>query len=219
MQTFQVMLLGYLLGSIPFGFILVKLATGKDLRGEHSGRTGGTNARRVGGRWVGAVTGILDALKGYFSVRIAMWLLPGDIWASVLAPLATILGHNYSLFLMQKDENGRWRLSGGAGGAPTLGGAMGLWLPSLFIMLPAGILVFYFIGYASVTTLSAGVMALIIFGARAALGLSPWPHVVYGGVSLLLLTWSLRPNIKRLREGTERLHGYRARKEMANAER
>jgi glycerol-3-phosphate acyltransferase PlsY len=212
METFLVILLGYLLGSIPFGFVLVKLVTGKDLRGEHSGRTGGTNARRVGGRWVGAATGVLDVLKGYFSVRLATWLVPGDIWASVLAPLATILGHNYSLFLMQKDEKGRWRLAGGAGGAPTLGGAMGLWLPSLFVMLPVGILVFYFIGYASVTTLSAGLMALIIFGIRARLGFSPWQYVVFGVASLTLLAWSLRPNVRRLLEGTERLHGYRARK-------
>lgn len=213
-----VIVAGYLLGSIPFGWVLVKLRTGKDIRDIHSGRTGGTNARRAAGRAVGVMTGILDALKGYFAVQLAFWLAPGDPWIAILTPIAAVLGHNYSLFLARRNEDGKWQLAGGAGGAPVLGGAMGLWGPSIFIMLPIGILVWWFVGYASVTTISAGLMAIVIFGIRAALGLSPWQYVIYGVIALALLLWALRPNIKRLREGTERLHGYRARKEKKKKE-
>jgi glycerol-3-phosphate acyltransferase PlsY len=209
--TVGVILFGYLIGSIPFGFILVKMRTGQDVRDVQSGRTGGTNVMRAAGTWVGILTGVFDVLKGYFAVVAAQWFAPGDAWLAILAPCAAVLGHNASIFLLQRDANGRLRFAGGAGGAPTLGGAMGLWVPALYIMLPIGILIYYFVGYASVTTLSAGVMSIIIFGLRAWLGLSPVEYLAYGVITLALLAWSLRPNIKRLMEGTERLHGYRAR--------
>jgi glycerol-3-phosphate acyltransferase PlsY len=210
-QTLGLMLLGYLIGSVPFGFILVKVLTGKDIRDVHSGRTGGTNAMRAAGLWVGIGTGLLDALKTYGSVLLANWLAPGNNLMAALTPAAAILGHNYSIFLAQRDKKGKLFFGGGAGGAPVLGGATGLWLPSVFIILPAGILIYYFVGYASVTTLSVGVMTLILFSVRAMLGRAPWEYVIYGVISLFLLTWALRPNIKRLREGNERIHGFRTR--------
>jgi glycerol-3-phosphate acyltransferase PlsY len=211
-QTLGLMLLGYMIGSVPFGFVLVKLLTGKDIRDVHSGRTGGTNAGRVAGLWVGISTGVLDGLKAYGSVLLANWLAPGNHLMAALTPAAAILGHNYSIFLAQRDKKGRLFFGGGAGGASVLGGAMGLWLPSLFIIFPAGALIYYFVGYASVTTLSVGVMTLMLFSVRAMLGLAPWEYVIYGVLSLFLLTWALRPNIKRLREGNERMHGFRTRK-------
>lgn len=206
-----VILLGYLLGSIPFGFILVRLRTGQDIRDVQSGRTGGTNAMRAAGKRIGILTGAFDILKGFFAVQLAFWLTPDSPWAAALAPAAAILGHNYSIFLARRDTEGKWQFAGGAGGAPALGGAMGLWFPSLYIMLPIGALIYYFVGYASVTTLSAGVMAIVIFAIRAYLGFAPWEYIAYGVLALLFLVWALRPNIERLMNGTERLHGYRAR--------
>ena len=209
---FGAILLGYFLGSIPFGYMLVRLTTGRDVREIHSGRSGGTNAMRAAGAWVGALTGILDGLKGYFAVQAAMTLLPGDSWAAALAPAAAILGHNYSMFLVQHNENGQLRLGGGAGGAPVVGGSAGLWLPSIYFVLPIGLFIYYFVGYASLTTLSAGVMALLIFGLGAIFGFFPIEHAVFGIIALLLLFWALRPNLQRLREGTERRHGFRGAK-------
>jgi glycerol-3-phosphate acyltransferase PlsY len=58
-----------------------------------------------------------------------------------------------------------------------------------------------------VTTLSIGVLTIIIFGVRAALGLGPWEDVIYGFLVEFLLIWALLPNLKRLRDGTERRHG------------
>lgn len=59
-----VLILAYLIGSIPFGLIIVKLSTGKDIRSVESGRTGGTNAMRAAGVWAGVATAIFDTLKG-----------------------------------------------------------------------------------------------------------------------------------------------------------
>lgn len=207
-----VIMLGYVLGSIPFGYMLVRLATGQDIREIHSGRSGGTNAMRAAGAWVGILTGILDGLKGYFAVQIALVLLPGDVLAAALAPAAAVLGHNYSMFLVQRNDKGRLILGGGAGGAPVVGGATGLWLPSLYIILPIGLFIYFFIGYASLTTLSAGLMAVLIFGIGGFLGYFPFENLIFGVTVLLLIIWALRPNLKRLREGKERRHGFRGKK-------
>jgi hypothetical protein len=109
-------LLGYLLGSIPVGLILVKLKTGKDLREVESGRTGGTNAFRAAGFGIGFATAILDIVKATVAVWASRLITPDASLAHVLAGLAAILGHNYSIFLAERDANGRFRLRGGAGG-------------------------------------------------------------------------------------------------------
>jgi len=204
------MLLGYLLGSIPSGLIIVKLKTGKDIRQVESGRTGGTNAMRAAGFWAGLLTAFLDILKGAAAVWLAQWISPTNHWVQMLAPLAAILGHNYSIYLPEFDENGRFkRLRGGAGGAPALGGAIGLWPPSVLIILPLGALVFFSLGYASITTLSVAFFAILLFGLRVAIGApgANWTDILYGVIACALLTWALKPNIIKLINGTERVVG------------
>lgn len=204
------MLVGYLLGSIPFGLIIVKLKTGKDIRSVESGRTGGANAMRAGGFSVGIMTAICDILKGAVAVWIAQAVAPANAWAHILAPIGAILGHNYSIYLPEFDENRRFvRLRGGAGAAPALGGAIGMWWPSLFIIIPIGAVVFFVLGYASLTTISVGISTLLIFGIPALLGWpnSSWIDTFYGVVSVVLLVWALRPNIQKLMNGTERVIG------------
>ena len=100
-------ILGYILGSIPFGLLIVKLKTGKDLRTVESGRTGGTNAARAAGFWAGLLTAILDILKGAGAVWLAKAFDPTNHVLHILAPIGAILGHNYSIFLLERDENGR----------------------------------------------------------------------------------------------------------------
>lgn len=211
MQIFQgiaIILLSYLIGSIPFGLLIVKLRTGKDVRQIESGRTGGTNVMRAAGFWSGFVTAILDIVKAAAGVWIARALGLG-VWVEVFAPLAAILGHNYSIFLAER-KDGKLRLGGGAGGAASVGGALGLWAPSILIIFPVGLLIFFAVGYASVTTMSAALIAMVIFFVRWMMGISPWQYIVYGALAEILLVWALRPNIKRLMEGKERLHGWRA---------
>ncbi len=218
-----VVVLGYLLGSIPFGLLIVKVKTGKDLREIESGRTGGTNTLRAAGFGAGLLTAILDILKGAASVWIAQWLAPNNHLVQVLAPVAAILGHNYSIFLIRRDEDGRLRFHGGAGGAPALGGAVGLW-PWMFpIAFSAGALIFFTIGIASVTTISIALIVTVAFVIRAYLGLQNPLDILYGALAFFLLVWALRPNIKKLLEGKERvvsisLHGrLRAKKEAAQS--
>jgi acyl phosphate:glycerol-3-phosphate acyltransferase len=201
-----ILLAAYIFGSIPFGLIVVKLMTGKDIRAIASGRTGGTNAMRAAGPWAGVLTAILDILKASTTVWLAQ-VVTSNVWIHALSPIAAILGHNYSIFLMERGPEGRVRLRGGAGGAAAGGGAFGLWPPAAFILVPFGLLVWYGTGYASVTTLSIGLITIIIFGVRAALGLGPWEYIIYGVLAEILMIWALRPNIRRLMDGTERRHG------------
>jgi acyl phosphate:glycerol-3-phosphate acyltransferase len=218
-----VVVIGYLIGSIPFGLLIVKSKTGKDIRTIESGRTGGTNAVRAAGFGAGLLTAILDILKGAASVWLAQSLLPENHLVHVLAPLAAILGHNYSVFLINRDENGKLRFHGGAGGAPALGGAMGLWLPTFPIVLAAGALIWFTLGIASVTTMAIGLVVTIVFAIYSRLGFMEPINIWYGIFAEVLLMWALRPNIKKLLTGKERvvkfsLNGWlRARKE-AHAE-
>ncbi|MBM3150596.1 MAG: glycerol-3-phosphate acyltransferase [Chloroflexi bacterium] len=208
-----ILLVAYLIGSIPFGLLVVKWKTGKDIRLVESGRTGGTNAMRAAGLGAGLLTAAFDILKGAGSVWLARAVGAGA-WIEALAPVAAILGHNYSIFLPERKEDGRWRLRGGAGGAPALGGSIGLWAPSSLVILPLAALIYFGIGYASVTTMSVAVLSIAVFTVRAALGLSPWQYVLYGVLAEALLVWALRPNLQRLAEGTERLHGWRAKRQQ-----
>ena len=201
----------YIFGSIPFGLIVVRLMTGKDIRTIASGRTGGTNAMRAAGPWAGILTAVLDIFKAAATVWLVQLILPSDVWMHALAPVAAILGHNHSIFLMERGPEGRLVLRGGAGGAAAGGGAFGLWPPAAFILVPLGFLVWYGTGYASITTLSIGLITIIIFAVRAVIGLGPWEYILYGVLAEILMIWALRPNIERLMEGTERRHGLPAR--------
>ena len=212
-------IMGYLIGSIPFGLLIVKIKTGKDIRQVESGRTGGTNAVRAAGLGAGLLTAVLDVLKGAVSVWLAQALIPQNHLFHILAPLASILGHNYSLFLISRDDLGKLRFYGGAGGAPALGGAVGLW-PWMFpIVFGAGALVWFTLGIASVTTMTIGLIVIIVFFIRGSLGLQDPLDVWYGIIAELFLIWALRPNLRKLFAGQERvvkfsLNGWlRARKE------
>jgi glycerol-3-phosphate acyltransferase PlsY len=205
----SVILLAYIFGSIPFGLLIVKIATGKDIRQVASGRTGGTNAARAAGVGAGLLTAVMDGAKGASAVWLAQAVAPTSHGLHVLAPIAAILGHNYSIFLAERDASNRLRLRGGAGGGPTVGGAFGLWWPSALIVLPLGVLVFFGIGYASITTMSMALIITAIFAIRHTMGLASLPDVWYGVIAFGVLVWALRPNIRALIEGRERFHGWR----------
>jgi glycerol-3-phosphate acyltransferase PlsY len=206
-----VLVISYLLGAIPFGLIAVWVLSGKDLRKVASGRTGGTNAMRAAGVPAGVATAVLDFFKGFFAVAIAEVVLPGHTWLIMFAPIAAILGHNYSIFLIERKEDGRLKMRGGAGGATCFGGLVGFWHPGLLLMLPIVAGIWYGVGYASVTTMSIAIVGALIFALRAWLVDSPWAYVLYGVLAELILVWALRPNLERLRNGNERLVGWRAR--------
>src|SRR5664280_643389 len=94
--------IAYLLGAIPFGYLLVKWKTGADVRAAGSGNIGATNVLRTTGRGAGVATLLLDIAKGYLAVWIAARLTHADpLWTS-LAALAVMAGHAYPVFLRFK---------------------------------------------------------------------------------------------------------------------
>ena len=204
-MIFLVIILSYVIGSIPFGFLVVKTFSGRDVRQVGSGRTGGTNAMRAAGVPAGLLTAILDTLKAAACVWLARLILPADqqVIGMVLAGLFAIVGHNYSVFLGFK---------GGAGGAPTVGAALAIWPWSFVIAVPLCMVVLFGIGYASLATIAAGLIITALFAYRAYAQQAPAAFILYGLGALILLVWALRPNIRRLLRGEERLIGWRAKR-------
>lgn len=201
---------GYLLGSIPFGFVIVAVLHERDIRDSGSGRTGGTNAMRASGLGAATITVLGDLLKGFTGVALARLIFPTSAWAEVFAGWGVVLGHNASIYL---------GFRGGAGTAPSMGVASAFWLPSLLFtipFLPIGLLV---IGIASLTSLIIGLVIIAVFALRAVLGQGPWEYAAYGIGALFLVAFALRPNIKRLLNGTEPIVGPRARRNEKRAAR
>ncbi len=201
-------LMAYLIGSLPMGYIFLKTLKKQDITRIGSGRTGGTNAMRAGGIWMGVLTGLFDFLKGFAAVWLARWLMPEATWVQVLAGFAAVTGHNWSLWLYLWAR----KLSAGAGTGPNVGAAMAFWSPAALIVIPIVLIFVFIVGYASLASIAAALTIVVIFVLRALTAGSPWEYTVYGILTTALVVWALRPNIKRLLEGTERRVGIFARK-------
>ncbi len=200
MNVFSIILaiiIGYVIGSIPNGYIIARLK-GIDITLVESGRTGGTNVSRALGWRYGLLVGVLDILKGTVAVLLARSLFGAnpDIYAALAGGFA-IIGHNWSVFL---------RFRGGAGGATAAGALLGLNPLAGAILVPLFILILVVVRYASVATMSVGVGGLFILILFALLGVKDTPpeQIWFGVIASAAIIWALRPNIKRLREGTER---------------
>jgi glycerol-3-phosphate acyltransferase PlsY len=207
-----IMLIGYLIGSIPNGYLVIKLFKRQDITKIGSGRTGGTNAMRAGGVGLGFITAVLDILKGFFAVWIARWLMPQAVWPQVLAGIAAVFGHNWSIWLYLLTG----RLNAGAGTGPNLGAAIVFWPPIGLIVIPIVLFCVFVIGYASVASIVGALAIVIILIWRSSSAGLPWQYIVYGIATLVMVVWALRPNIKRLVEGTERRVGIFANRPVNN---
>ncbi len=184
----------YLLGSIPVGLLIVRATTGKDVREIGSGRTGGTNSLRAAGPWVALLVVVCDVMKGLLSVLLARAVV-GYPAVEALAGVAAVAGHNYSIFIGFK---------GGAGTMTNIGGAIGLWPWSVLVAAAVGIPVVTITRQASVGSIAVAILLPVLYTLRAGLGDGPWAHLIHGLGTAGLVIWSLRPNIKRLLNGTER---------------
>ncbi len=191
-------LLGYVLGSIPFGYLIVKAVKGIDIREVGSGRTGGTNAYRAAGVPAGLATALLDVGKGALAVTVVRAYFPQTLgWAEALTGIGVILGHNYSCFL---------GFRGGAGGATAVGTGMALWWGAGIPALLLGCVMVFGVGYASLATLIAGLSVAVVFTLAAIFHWENfnWSYAAYGWTVFGLCVIALRPNIERLRKGTEK---------------
>ena len=201
-QYAVVTLLGYLLGSIPFGYIVGRVR-GVDVTQYGSGRTGGTNVMRTVGKKAAAISIGLDVAKGALAVVLARWLLGTELGAA-LGGFAAVVGHDHSVFL---------RFRGGAGTGTSMGAYffMAPW-PTLIVGVSSAFIGFVLLRYASVTSL------LIVFLMSPALLIGvlffnqPVEHLAFALATGTLVLWSHRPNIKRLLQGTERRVGEPAQK-------
>jgi acyl phosphate:glycerol-3-phosphate acyltransferase len=203
-------LVGYFFGAIPFGWIFVRLSKGLDLRQVQSGRTGGTNAMRAAGPVIGGLTAVGDVVKGAAAIWLARLIFGGTVsaellpWVEVVVGAASIVGHNWSIFL-------GWR--GGAGTGPNVGWAGAIWLPIIPIAIVVVVGMLLLTGMASIASLTMGAAIVIAFAVLYATGAIATPAYLVGAiVTFFIVTWSLRGNIRRVLAGTERKVGPAARR-------
>ena len=195
-------LFGFLLGSIPFGLILGKLK-GIDIREHGSGNIGATTVFRTLGKKIGITCLLLDFIKGFVPVLVAIKLTPDDPHGQtieVVTALAAILGHNYSPWIGFK----------GGKGIATSGGALAALMPAAVVLL---ILIFIIVTkitkYVSVGSITTAVALplLTIYGSyyhgKIADGTWNKPLFIFSLVAGALAVWKHRANIARLRAGTE----------------
>jgi len=159
---------------------------------------------RAAGVWAGLATALMDIGKGALSVWLGILFSSGAQWIAAFSGFLAVIGHNYSVFLLDKNESGKIRFAGGAGGAVTLGASIGLWAGSWMVILPLAVVFYVLVGYASLTTISIAFSATGLFIVRALHGENPWAYAAFGLSALLAVLIALRPNLERIKQGTER---------------
>ena len=186
-DTLYIYAAAYLLGSIPFGVILTRLA-GIDLRQVGSGNIGATNVLRTGKKALAATTLLLDALKGTVAVLLAAFLMPGDSEVAAVAALCVLLGHCFPVWL---------RFRGGKGVATLLGIWLGL-APVVFL----GMALSWLSGALITRRSSCGALAMCIAAPVFASLFAP-DYLASSFVMIAIVTLKHRGNIARLIAGTE----------------
>lgn len=191
--------LGYLLGAIPFGLLLTRLAGLGDIRRVGSGNIGATNVLRTGHKGLAVLTLVLDALKGTIAVLLGSALgarfgLAAE--ASLIAGLAAFLGHLFPVWLGFK---------GGKGVATYIGVLGGLAWPSALVFCAAWLATAFLTRYSSASALAAAVVAPI-----ALLGVGHVSEALLALMMSLFLFWKHEGNIRRLIRGEEPRIGAKA---------
>jgi acyl phosphate:glycerol-3-phosphate acyltransferase len=180
---------GYLLGSIPFGYVLPRLVRGDDIRRHGSGNVGASNVWRVYGRSLGIPVALLDVSKGFVPALVGLEL--GGDWVGVLAGAAAMVGHARPVFL---------GFSRGGKMVATAGGvALALAPLAALACLVVWLVTFAALRYASVAsmvTACALPILCLLFDA-------PWPVVGFAAVAAVGVVALHRHNVRRLLAGTE----------------
>lgn len=185
------LLAAYLIGGIPFGYVLVRLKTGKDVRSMGSGNIGATNVLRTTGRWAGIVTLLLDIAKGFFAVWLMDHFGGGNPDWNAFAGVAVVLGHAFPVFL---------RFQGGKAVASFVGVALAIApaaLGAVVIVFVAVVALSRFISLGSI--LGSGLFPLAVW----LLYHPDWPVMASMIFCGFFIVWRHRSNIERLRAGTE----------------
>jgi glycerol-3-phosphate acyltransferase PlsY len=195
MSTVLLVVAGYVLGSMPWGYWLVRLVKHEDIRRHGSGNIGGTNVWRVYGWRLGLPVVVLDTAKGFVPAFVGA-LVVSDL-AGVLAGGAAMLGHWRPLFLKWQRGGKVVATCGGAflGVAPVVGGiGAAVWI-SVFLLFR----------YASL----ASMLAALSLPLASVLLDEPWPVIAFAAVAAVAVVLLHRANIARLRAGTENKFKFR----------
>jgi acyl phosphate:glycerol-3-phosphate acyltransferase len=195
-------LLAYLMGSIPFGYLIVRARGGGDVRESGSGGTGATNVTRRAGKWAGVLTLALDASKGVVAVVLARWFMGEETsvnWWVVAAALAAVAGHVFPVWL---------GFRGGKGVATGLGVFLGLSPLAVLAALPVFVAVVWATRYVSLGSLTAAaVLPLCVWLLGARPGGAPSgsyaPLMTAAVAGAALIIFKHRANIGRLVRGEE----------------
>jgi len=214
-----VILLGYLLGSIPFGVLVGRRSAKVDVRDFGSGRTGATNVLRVAGKKAAIIAVILDVVKGLLAVVLAGLIFDSDylmvgshgLWwpansAQALAALAAIAGHKWPVFL---------RFHGGRGVATFFGGMLALYLPAALFGGVVLILTALLTKYMSLGSIAGAIGTYTILVPLTLLKGSPVEYLIYALIGALFIIVMHRDNINRLMAGTERKLGEKVKMEKS----
>jgi glycerol-3-phosphate acyltransferase PlsY len=183
------LLLGYALGSIPFGLVLTRAAGLGDVRAIGSGSIGATNVLRTGRKGLAAATVVLDAAKGAAAVILSAWLWPDQPLFPSIAAIGAFLGHLYPIWL---------GFHGGKGVATLFGIVAVLDWRCALIFAAIWLTLFALTRYSSVAGIAAGIAAPVAAAAFGRLNLA----LVFLGFALLII-WRHRSNIARLAARTE----------------
>lgn len=190
--------LAYLLGSIPFGYLLVKIFRHQDIRATGSGNIGATNVLRSGSKGLGIATLLLDLGKAFLAVKIAQHLAPGDYDLAVVAAVAAILGHVFPIWL---------GFRGGKGVASALGVFLALAPAAAGCTFAVFLIIVLLTRYVSLASI-VGSATFPLFGLYFVHLRTP--IVIAGFLFIpLLIILKHRENIRRLLAGTEHRFGQR----------
>ncbi len=209
-----VVVLGYLLGSIPFGLLISRRQAKVDIRQYGSGKIGATNVLRTAGRKSALLVIVLDILKGVLAVVFAGLIVGseylvvggigfGSMVAQVLAALAAIVGHNWSVFL---------RFRGGRGVATFFGGLVALCPPAAILGGEIAIIGAGLTKFVSLGSIAGAVGSYAVLVPLTILGGFPLEYLFYALVGAIIILVMHRDNIARLLAGKERQLGDKARK-------
>lgn len=200
MIPFLVLAAAYLLGSLPFGYLLVRARSGRDVRTLGSGNIGATNVLRTSGRWMGILTLVLDIAKGVVAVWMADRLLNGSqFWMSMTA-LAVMAGHAFPVFL---------RFHGGKAVASFIGAFLYLTPYPLLATLVLFLITVIVSRYVSL----GSVVAAALFPLAVWLIEHPPVYVVLAAaIAGIFIVWRHRSNLERIRDGNEHVLSFGGRK-------
>lgn len=191
MNGLLAVVIAYLAGGIPFGFIIVKLMTGKNVMESGSGNIGATNVLRTTGRIAGVLTLMLDAAKGFGSVWLADYMTHGSVFWMSFAALAVLFGHAFSIWL---------KFRGGKAVASFVGAFAYLAPVPLLAVLIIFITLLVTTRYLSL----GSIVAAGLFPFACWMILHPdWPMLAGAAISSVLIIWRHRGNIGRIRAGSE----------------